>query len=146
MAESRPPVRHLVLAVVGVVLLAGGGYGVVVGAGSVDECGSSTLVANELADPSGEVVGFENLTGPQQDLVRQSVERDPPTVTGDEWPWFESALVVQYRGTYYEMYTVTAPCPFPPGAVLLVASLTAVLGASMLAPAGLWVARSRRSE
>lgn len=145
MDENGLPVRHIVFALLGIALLAGGGYGAVVGLDSLEVCGRSTLVANDLTEPSGQVVQFENVTETQQELARQSIEREPPAVTGAEWPWFESAVVVQYRGTYHEFYTVTTPCPFPPETILFVALLTVLLGVIALVPVSLRLVRSRRS-
>ena len=130
MAEGRSRVRQAVFVFVGVALLAGGGYGVVTGSNSVDTCG--TLEANDRTEPSGAVVPFENLTETQQEFVRRAIDGESPAVTADDWPWFEEPLVVRYQHTDYEMYTVTTECPFAPGTVLVVASLSVFLGLATL--------------
>ena len=132
MAEGWSRVRQVVFVFVGVALLAGGGYGVVTASNSVDSCGGSTLEANDRTEPSGAVVPFENLTETQQEFVRQAIDGESPAVTADDWPWFEEPLVVRYQNTDYEVYTVTTECPFAPGTVLVVASLSVLLGLATL--------------
>jgi hypothetical protein len=132
MAEGWSRVRQVVFVFVGVALLAGGGYGVVTGSNSVDTCGGSTLEANDRTEPSGAVVPFENLTETQQEFARRAIDGESPAVTADDWPWFEEPLVVRYQNTDYEVYTVTTECPFAPGTVLVVASLSALLGLATL--------------
>lgn len=49
MGETATQVGNIVLAALGVGLVAGGGYGVAVGLESFDTCGSTELIASESA-------------------------------------------------------------------------------------------------
>jgi hypothetical protein len=133
-------------AVLGIGLLAGGGYVVGIGTDSLDTCGSSRLVASTVTEPSGDVVQFESLTQPQQELVHRTVDREPQAVTGYEWPWFESSVVVQYRGTHYQLYTVTTPCPFPPEAYIFGGVVGVLAGLGVLVPSVRRFVHSRHAD
>lgn len=140
--------RHLLLAIASVALLLGGGYTALVGAQSLDTCGGTTLSANPVdeadADDPRNRVAFANLTETQQDLAERAIDGERPAVGTGEWPWAESAVVVEYRGEYYRFYTVTTECTFPPSLILGAGGLGILAGVGALGLAGRGVVRERR--
>lgn len=137
--------RRLALLVTGVVLLVGGGYAVDAGLDGLGTCGATTLTASEVPDENVEspesYVAFENLTAGQRELARAAIAGESPAVTGEGWPWSETALSLEYRGEYYRLVTVTTECPVPPEAIVVGGVLGMLVGGS-----GLGVAVRGRSE
>jgi hypothetical protein len=142
-----PSVRHVTLAVAGVALVLGGGYTVTLGVEGSSTCGNTVLTAGALdyveAPGDENRVAFANLTVTQQTLAERAIDGERPTVDGGEWPWSESAVVVEYQRTDYRFFTVTTECPFPPAAVLAVGVLGALAGAGGIGLAGRGFRQSR---
>ena len=135
-----PSIRSVALAVAGVALVLSGGYIVSLGVEGNSTCGNTVLVAGALdyveAPGDENRVAFANLTATQQTLAERAIDGERPTVDGREWPWSESAVVVEYRGTDYRFFAVTTECTFPPGAVLGVGALATLAGVGALGFAG----------
>ena len=140
--------RHLLLAVASVALLIGGGYGAVTGAQSMDTCGGSVLVAESVdeadANEAENRVAFSDLTATRQDLAERAIDGERPAVDAETWPWFESAVVVEYRGEYYRFYTVTTECPVPPSLIMGVGALGILAGVAGFALTGRGFVRERQ--
>lgn len=137
MSDSTTSLRRTTLAVIGVGLLLGGGYGLGSGVAGLGDCGSTELVAEETTDTSRQYTNFTDLSTSQQELARKAIRGERPVVTGsDEWPWFESALRLHYQGEYYELYTVTQPCAIPPGVFVILGAVGFAAGLGVLATLG----------
>ena len=135
-----PSIRSLALVVAGVALVLGGGYTVTLGVDGTSTCGNTVLVAGALdyveAPGDENRVAFANLTATQRSLAERAIDGERPTVDGGEWPWSESAVLVEYQRTDYRFYTVTTECTFPPAAVLGVGVLGTLAGIGALGFAG----------
>jgi hypothetical protein len=135
-----PTLGQTALAVTGILLVAGGGYIAVNGANGTGTCGASTLYASPVdeadADSDANRVGLAELTADQRDLAERAIDGERPAVDAEQWPWFETALLVEYQGDYYRFYTVTTECPFSPVLVLGLGVLVAGIGVAALALAG----------
>jgi hypothetical protein len=146
MIDVNAWVWQIGLACLGLGLLVGGGYGVVNGVTGLDTCGTSELVADETPETPEQYLEFGNLTAQQQELAEQAISGENPTVTtSDEWPWFEDLLRLQYQGEYYELYTVTTPCPFPPQLLITIGAVTGLAGLGLLAIVSRRFRRSRNA-
>jgi len=135
-----PSIRFVALAVAGVALVLSGGYIVSLGVEGNSTCGNTVLVAGALdyveAPGDENRVTFANLTATQQTLAERAIDDERPTVDDGEWPWSESAVLVEYQGSDYRFYTVTTECTFPPAAVLGVGALGTLAGVGALGLAG----------
>jgi len=142
-----PSIRSVALAVAGVALVLGGGYTVTLGVEGTSTCGNTVLVAGALdyVEAPGEEnrVAFANLTATQQTLAERAIDGERPTVDDGEWPWSESAVLVEYQGTDYRFFAVTTECPFPPAAVLGVGALGTLAGIGALGLAWRWLQQAR---
>lgn len=134
MSDLTARVWQIVLVCLGLGLVLGGGYGVANGVAMLDTCGTSKLVAETAPDTPEQYVEFGNLTAQQQELAEQAISGESPRVTtSDEWPWFEDRVRLQYQGGFYELYTVTMPCPFAPRLIIAIGAMTALIGLGLLA-------------
>jgi|GEM_PF-2120476 len=140
----------LSLAVAGIALVLGGVFVANVGLLGIGTCGVYSLGAEQVPEDDigagDDPVEFTDLTETRRDLAERTIDGGNPNVDSEEWPWAESAVVVQYQGEYYRFYTVTPECMVPPEALLGGGVLGVVAGLGALVVAGRWVFRSDESS